>query len=526
MTGINIPDAVTSIGSYAFSESGLTSIVISENVSEIGNYAFGFCASLTTVTLPEDGSLTAINWGAFNGCTSLTSINIPSTVTYLGTYAFSGCTSLEDLYLPASVTSINGSFHGAGNIRVHVPSYDGDTAKAVSNTRETNFYVGDDTAWGLRHSGENVHLYKYTGTAVEAALPEYVTGIGSESAFSGSSLKKLTVTDTLASVAAYLSFGSGADDLRVYVPTPDGSAAKAISNIYTMSSGSSTVYFVTGYDDLALQCRGDDPVTLRKYVGASENVVLPEFVTVIYESAFSGNTTVKNVTLTNVTTMKKWAFWQCTALETVTLNEGLTEISTQTFTGCTNLRSVNIPDSVTNIYDSAFEGLQNLRLTANCQSFGAEWAAGHRFGEDLGDEPVTGKQLRLIHGFWIAADSTAAGSGDGVRGGTECGACGLARTESRTVSAQKILRVPGMLQTIEEEAFAGMAAQQVTISGGVESIGGRAFAGCRELLLAVIPSSVTSIAEDAFANCDIAVICPNDSYAAAWCDERQIPHNP
>ena len=60
----------------------------------------------------------------------------------------------------------------------------------------------------------------------------------------------------------------------------------------------------------------------------------------------------------------------------------------------------------------------------------------------------------------------------------------------------------------------------------VTSIGARAFADCGSLLIAVIPASVNDIAENAFAGTDIAVICPADSYAAAWCDDHHIPHNP
>ena len=49
-----------------------------------------------------------IGEGAFSGCTSLTSIFIPESVTEIGGLAFSGCTNLTSISIPESVTSIRG----------------------------------------------------------------------------------------------------------------------------------------------------------------------------------------------------------------------------------------------------------------------------------------------------------------------------------------------------------------------------------------------------------------------------------
>ena len=108
LTGINIPNSVTSIGSNAFQNSGLTSITIPNNVNSIGNFAFYQCTDLASVTLPTNVDFTTIGTSAFRQ-TSITSITIPDSVTSIGLRSFQSCTSLTSITIPDSVTSIGGS---------------------------------------------------------------------------------------------------------------------------------------------------------------------------------------------------------------------------------------------------------------------------------------------------------------------------------------------------------------------------------------------------------------------------------
>ncbi len=109
-TSVVIPDTynglpVKEIGNEAFDDcDSLTSIEIPNSVTTIGNSAFSVCTSLTSIEIPN--SVTTIGNEAFYWCTSLTSIEIPNSVTTIGHSAFFNCYSLTSIGIPNSVTTI------------------------------------------------------------------------------------------------------------------------------------------------------------------------------------------------------------------------------------------------------------------------------------------------------------------------------------------------------------------------------------------------------------------------------------
>ena len=111
------------IDGYAFFGcSSLTSVNIPSSVTEIGDKAFSGCSSLTSINIPSN--VTEIGEWAFEGCSSLTNINIPSSVTEINWGAFSGCSSLTNINIPSSVTLIgSGAFSWCSSLTsINIPS--------------------------------------------------------------------------------------------------------------------------------------------------------------------------------------------------------------------------------------------------------------------------------------------------------------------------------------------------------------------------------------------------------------------
>lgn len=132
LASVNIPENVTEIpSSGVFMNTAITSIVIPEGVTEIKGLAFNDCAKLESVTFPSTLQTLAssfkncvslkevvlpeglTNVNGFAGCTNLTKINIPSTVTKIDYDAFTDCTALKSIVIPASVESVSGISGGA-----------------------------------------------------------------------------------------------------------------------------------------------------------------------------------------------------------------------------------------------------------------------------------------------------------------------------------------------------------------------------------------------------------------------------
>ncbi len=141
LTGITIPDSVTTIEKAGFSDCySLTSIVIPDSVTSMGTSAFSRCAKVTSITFSNN--LTAIPDYAFVNCNKVTDIVIPEGVTSIGIMAFNCCAGVKSMTIPASVTSIGTGAFGGAFYKTYVSVKEGSYAeKYVKENHSDRVYI-------------------------------------------------------------------------------------------------------------------------------------------------------------------------------------------------------------------------------------------------------------------------------------------------------------------------------------------------------------------------------------------------
>lgn len=108
---------VTGIKMQAFIEcTSLKSVSMPESMTWIGDSAFAGCTGLEQVEFSPN--LTTIGPNSFYSCNGLTSVVVPDKVTSIESLAFFGCLKLESITIPASVTTLDSTFvFGCTNLK-------------------------------------------------------------------------------------------------------------------------------------------------------------------------------------------------------------------------------------------------------------------------------------------------------------------------------------------------------------------------------------------------------------------------
>jgi hypothetical protein len=312
-----VPAGVTSIGVGAFEDcSSLTTVMVSDSVTNIGSEAF---QNGTMTNLVLGTNLASIGDDAFAFCNKLTSLVIPNRVTSLGAGAFQSCSSLETITLGTNLTRIeDGTFLDSGLSQLSVPN----SVTNIGNYAFENCSGLTDLTLGSLVAVIGDSAFEDCAQLTSMAIPASVTNLGN-------------------------AIFSGCGSLTAIVVDGQNPAYSSTDGI--LFNKSQTMLFQMP----------------ARFAG---NFALPDSVTMIANGALAGCPQLTAITASgknlSFTTLNGVLFDKSvtTLLQfpgavggSYTVSNGITSLGNTAFWGCSNLTSLNIPASVTNVGSTTFQ---------------------------------------------------------------------------------------------------------------------------------------------------------------------------
>ena len=240
----------------------------------------------------------------------------------------------------------------------------------------------------IADSVTSIERYTFYGCSELTSLiiPDSVIIIGEYAFYGCSKLTTLTIPDSVTSIGTTAFFGCKG---LISITIPD-SVTHIRDHTFTGCKGLTSITIpdsVTSIGEYAFNgCTGLTSITIPDSVTSIENgafsactgltsITIPDSVTSIGKDAFRNCTGLTSITIPDsVTSIGDHAFHNCTGLTSITIPDSVTSIGWYAFDGCTGLASITIPDSVTSIGKYAFSGCRKLTIKANDGSYAAVYA--------------------------------------------------------------------------------------------------------------------------------------------------------
>lgn len=315
---VELPQTLTTIGDRAFAEcTGLTSIVIPDSVTTLGGGAFYGCSVMKDAVIGEgvtsltrsDEDYYYYNYkaGAFENCTSLSSVTIGSNVEVIGADAFAE-TALQEVMIPDGVREIGAcAFYKCGSLE-HVS-----IGKRVKSIGEIAF-------------GECVSLKSIQ-------IPSNVTTLGGGAFYACTSLQ----TAEIGNGVTALSYLNSSSYRGGYADNYDYSCQGMFENCIGLTS----VMLGDGITEIGTDAFANTALT---------EVAVPGGVITIGNGAFMNCSVLQTAAISDsVTTIGNSCFRYDTALKQIDIGKGVTTIGDVAFANCAALESLLIPSSVTTL---------------------------------------------------------------------------------------------------------------------------------------------------------------------------------